>query len=244
LDTIGVYVTDANEQGHVMGHLVPPIPSSVAQAQQNPDSVAMRAADGCYMPFAIDTDAELQFPRFGFKVYHDRAETSYTGIARGTRPIIIGNDSPENVCNWDLPTGSTPCGAYFTGLSPQTSLDVVGRWVIEIFPGYADTQLSSLAGPSPAHDPLAIESYTAARRILPIAVPVVENGLGDWLRDVVDTVKDVVTNPAVVGVAKTIASATPMGRAALAAGEVVKQVKQAKKERKQKKKLIGLAQTK
>jgi hypothetical protein len=75
-------------------------------------------------------------------------------------------------------------GAYFQGLSPQTTFQLVTRVIIEVAPDIGNTSVLSLAHPSPAYDPLALEMLTRTMRELPTGVMVKENGLGDWFADV------------------------------------------------------------
>lgn len=72
-------------------------------------------------------------------------------------------------------------GAYFTGLSLQTTLNVTVNWYIERFPDPYETDLVVLAKPSPPYDPRAMELYTNCLMDMPPGVPVAENGLGDWI---------------------------------------------------------------
>jgi hypothetical protein len=84
-------------------------------------------------------------------------------------------------------------GAFFTGLSPGTSLTINWNVYIERFPSVLETDLVVLAKPSPEYCPMAFELYKAIAQHLPVGVPQKENGLGDWFRDAVSTVSDFIT---------------------------------------------------
>jgi hypothetical protein len=82
------------------------------------------------------------------------------------------------VCPYDI------SGAYFTGLSPQTTLTVDVRWYIERCPTIDEPSLVVLATPSPVYDPIALKIYSEAVHGLPVGVPVSENPLGEWFNKV------------------------------------------------------------
>ncbi len=71
-------------------------------------------------------------------------------------------------------------GAWFSGLSLQTTLTVAFNVLIERFPSQGQRDLVTLATPSPSYDPLALELYSRMIDRMPVGVMVQENGLGDW----------------------------------------------------------------
>lgn len=85
-------------------------------------------------------------------------------------------------------------GAYFQGLAPQSTLTLVTRVLLEIAPDLNNTSVISLAKPSPAYDPMALEFLARMAQTEPAGVMVKENGLGDWFE----------------GIASTLASAIPV----------------------------------
>lgn len=91
----------------------------------------------------------------------------------------------HNVQPWNL------AGAYFTGLSPTTTLTATAVWYIETFPNpITDRRLVTMASPSPAFDPAALEIYGRAMKYLPVGVMQGENPLGEWFTNVLDAVRD------------------------------------------------------
>jgi len=84
-------------------------------------------------------------------------------------------------------------GAFFEGLSSETTLTINWNVYIERFPSIMEPDLVVLAKPSPDYCPMAFEAYKAIAMELPVSVMQKENGLGDWFRDAVATVADVVT---------------------------------------------------
>jgi len=81
-------------------------------------------------------------------------------------------------------------GAYFTGLTPQSSLLINYTIYLERFPTFDDQDLIVLAKPPPERDDIALKFYSHASDQLPVGVPVKENGLGDWFKDVIGTASD------------------------------------------------------
>jgi hypothetical protein len=103
-------------------------------------------------------------------------------------------------------------GAYFSGLSNQTTLQVQLLRYYERFPSAtvdADQPLVVLAKPSCRFDPTALEAYSAMLRHIPTGVPARYNGLGDWFREAAETVRDIVS---------PVLSAIPLPMAQMGAG--------------------------
>jgi hypothetical protein len=84
-------------------------------------------------------------------------------------------------------------GCILTGLSNTTTLRIDAIWYIERFPDITQLDLVVLAQRAPEYDTQALQTYSHAIRKMPVAVPVAENGLGDWFKDVVSTVSDYVS---------------------------------------------------
>lgn len=78
-------------------------------------------------------------------------------------------------------------GAIFTGLSNSTTLTINWNVFIETFPGSDDQEILPLATPSAEFDPDVLDLYSRITVDLPVAVPVAENGLGDWFYDAAST---------------------------------------------------------
>jgi hypothetical protein len=84
-------------------------------------------------------------------------------------------------------------GAFFTGLNYQSTLTINWNIYIERFPSLYENDLIVLAKPSPSYDPMLFDVYKAISMEMPVGCMQKENGLGDWFRDAVSTVADVVT---------------------------------------------------
>jgi hypothetical protein len=141
----------------------------------------------------------------------------------GEVPIVFNKDVNGNYgYGWTdkFWTPFDPCGAYFTGLSLQTTLTITWHVFVERFPSFEDSDLIVLATPSPKYDPQALELYSAVMSEIPTGVMVKENGLGDWFREAVKIAEDVVTpalsmipHPAAQGIAKGLSFVTPVAKA-------------------------------
>jgi len=78
-------------------------------------------------------------------------------------------------------------GAIFSGLSDETTLILNQNAFIEKFPAVDDLEVLPLATPSAEYDPDVLDLYSRIVSDLPVAVPVRENGLGDWFFDAATT---------------------------------------------------------
>jgi hypothetical protein len=105
-------------------------------------------------------------------------------------PWDHGSDVLTNIPEYQSNYNSR--GAYFTGLSPQTSLTVFWNITIQTFPNYT-SPLASLARPSPYEDKVAQTAYSEILSRMPVGVKVKENGLGDWFTGSVASIIDTMT---------------------------------------------------
>jgi hypothetical protein len=118
-------------------------------------------------PFLAQTGATFSAPSSGDEFY----------IPSGNSMII-----PYNVG-----------GAYFTGLSQQSTLQLTVKYYIERFPDPFNTDLVVLAQPSAGFDPCALELYAHTISKMPVGVPQGMNSLGDWFKGVVNKVSSFAT---------------------------------------------------
>jgi len=117
-----------------------------------------------------------------------------TGAASGYTIFPNENGSTLNLAPLKLPWATFNMqGCILTGLSNSTTLRVDATWYIERFPDISQLDLVVLAQRAPEYDVQALQTYSHAIRKMPVAVPVAENGLGDWFKDVVSTVSDYVS---------------------------------------------------
>lgn len=142
-----------------------------------------------------------------FGNYSVSTETGVTN-ARGTDrslalSVLDGSGGTfDSVITWNIPLGypHTPPsvvdtnapfispfnvnGAYYTGLSSDTTLVVTAIWHVETNPATADARIMSLAHPSPPLDNCAMEVYAFIAYHLPAGVSVKDNAAGDWIQTI------------------------------------------------------------
>lgn len=121
-------------------------------------------------------------------------------IGNNTRcPVLYGTDgktatlSPSGSAFWpggqqailqpNAPSGFSPVQVFLTGLSPQSTITVTFRTIVEYFPSLGSVLLPN-ATPSPSFDPKALALYGAIIKNAPYAVPVGQNAAGDYFRKI------------------------------------------------------------
>lgn len=100
-------------------------------------------------------------------------------------------------------------GAFFTGLSKETTLTITVNTYVETFPA-PDDVLAPLARPSAEYDPEALKVFSHALNSLPVGVPADMNGFGDWFAGVVSKVADWVS-PALSAIPHPLAQGLSFG---------------------------------
>jgi len=81
-------------------------------------------------------------------------------------------------------------GAIFTGLNPLSTFVIDVVWIVEMFPGPAETDLLVLATPSCGFDFFALQLLDHVLSEMPVAVKAGENFAGDWFSAIVDKVAE------------------------------------------------------
>lgn len=112
--------------------------------------------------------------------------------------------------------------AMYTGLSPQSTLTVRVRFIIERFPNDQELDILVLATPTAAYDPIAIEIYSRLMRRLPSAVMFKQNANEDYWKSVLTKAADVVSGGLLMmphPLAKGAGAALGAARAVLAPDE-------------------------
>jgi hypothetical protein len=121
-------------------------------------------------------------------------------------------------------------GAYFTGLSPQTTLFVTWRVGLERLPAANKPTFLALAQPSATYDPNALVLYNLIANHLPPGCPQGWNDLGKWFNTIANIAKKVI--PAafpLVGTAQMILNSLGAPASAAALPEVIRGGQQAVK---------------
>lgn len=151
-------------------------PVNVGQAIILPGSKTWEAPKGAYVvPCMAETTNMPDQLANGARITVDNVGTYYPSIAvNGAAKIMTGGNLNAN-------SPFSMQGAFFQGLNPQAQLVVNVIYVVERFPSNNNLDLTTMARPSNAYDPRIIALYTEMCRSMPVGVPVVENGWGDWV---------------------------------------------------------------
>jgi len=169
-------------------------PNSQSAATLIPGSRQWTAEQGAYVVNRLET-CNIPVSEQGFPIqpFYDCGDVSTT-LNLGAVPTIgdgVNNTNAvfSNVF-WD---SFDQRGALFSGLSLQTTLTVNMMWLVERQPDPTISDLIVLTRPPPERDNIALDMYTHISDSLPTAVPVAENGLGDWFMDALSDVADFVS---------------------------------------------------
>jgi hypothetical protein len=169
------------------------VPHSPSEAITLPGSKQWEASEGCYVTAVMSDSIEpetitssVATVQRGLMVYDDPK----LAADRVWFPTVIGDLNAPVLAGSVLMSQYNNCGALFTGLSSQTSLQVTVHWFIERFPSNDNQELIVLARPSPAYDPQVLELYSRTAINLPTGTMVKNNDLGSWIKQVADTLQD------------------------------------------------------
>lgn len=174
-------------------------PATIAQAIKLVGSKQWEAKEGCYVVSTTNsTDMAVGNDNTAVILEFAASTRSAIGLTlSGQQPIPTGGWQFTAVYAAGMGlTDFNLSGAYFTGLSNQTTLQVSLMRYYERFPSAtvdSDQALVVLAKPSCRFDPTALEAYSAMLRHMPTGVPARMNGLGDWFREAAETVRDIVS---------------------------------------------------
>jgi hypothetical protein len=182
--------------GNYMLRVIPAPPIHVASASQL-GGLTWDAAEGALLPLHVRPEE----PKSPSSALQPAIVTTTAGFSLAnslrcfTQKAYV--TAPTN--NWShIPIDADICGAYFTGLSEETTLTVKLFLTFEFFPCYNDTANLAIARQSPEYDPKALECYCHIMSLLPVAAKADENAAGDWLKRVGEAVKVVANNVAKV----------------------------------------------
>jgi hypothetical protein len=169
----------------------PSIPSTTAGALLLYGSKQWKAADGCYCVNTFNTQEISENCANSIQpiVYLNTVNDSQ--VFMPTPPVAFSPGAGQFVAfDTSFWANINIAGAFFTGLSPSTTLIINYNIYIERFPSTLGGDLTVMAQPSPGYDPTVLELYAKAVRELPVGVPVCENDLGDWFSSAVSAVSD------------------------------------------------------
>lgn len=204
-------------------------PNTLAEAKIMPGAHTWAAQDGCYNTAKFQTDNPFQSAtqrNFTFSQNNDYAPTGsgyLTASPSSTNEdygsFASNNSMADGPSSFFAPTTHfsrmNTTGAYFTGLSSQTSLFVTWRVGIERLPSANRPMFLALAQPSAAYDPNALVLYNLVANALPPGCPQGYNDIGKWFSWIVSKAKQAI--PTVYPIVRTAAMvAGVLGRPLLA----------------------------
>lgn len=191
-------------------------PGTLAEAKLLPGTTQWKAADGCMM---VQTMSQMENPHtymepVGVICLVDESALNYnndpleplqcyteapTSIEEFKHTGEVASDGSEvntfyqaYALNKKIPFCSM--GAIATGLSSESTFTVNIIETIERAVSFNEKDIVVLGSVSPPKNPIALELYSTISRMLPVAVPVSENGLGDWFIGIVDSIVSTVSS--------------------------------------------------
>lgn len=222
-------------------------PTNASLAYVLPSSKQWTADKGVYSVFrqnGINNPIRMYDYRQRLYLQENTASTTLGVGGLATAPSTIGGGTTIIPVDggWDNFAFDSPfhtSGAYFSGLSNQTTLQVNLKLLIEVAPG-PSSPLVTVASPSPVYDPLALEMYSRAINSMPVSVPQTFNPAGEWWSGILSTIGDIAM-PALsaiglapVGMGVSAAAKMLSGVAAKADGSLVKFQEKQKERRREK----------
>jgi hypothetical protein len=216
--TIGNSDSSPTTIGTLSGVVCGAQPANIAEAMLLPGSRQWKAIEGSYQTHALHSN-NIPTEEGNCRSIFYRDSSMRVCLQNVTQSSIGGYttlaNSPSTLTKFDV------SGAYFTGLTPQTTFTVTWNLYVERFPSVNDSDLVVIANPSPAYDPVALEIYARAIRDLPVGVPVAENGLGDWFNSAIGEISKFVA-PVVQPAMKIMSMVPhPAAQAASMAGKML-----------------------
>lgn len=190
-------------------------PNTIAEAKIMPGSHTWPAQDGCYCTakFLSDNPFQSATQRNYILQQNNEVGDKLSGFQSGQQPDVgsfcspglIGNAWPACKSAYGTVLGpgfkATPsthfsrmstAGAYFTGLSPETTLFVTWRVVLERLPAANKPTFLALAQPSATFDPNALALYNLIANHLPPGCPQGWNDLGKWFEMIATAARRVI----------------------------------------------------
>lgn len=206
-------------------------PNNLAEAKIMPGSHSWAAQDGCYNTAKFQSVNQFQaVTRRPFVVAQNNLSAeSASGYFDGTHGSFVSDESlglfvqaPSDIDPYGPGVAGrysgpvhfsqmNTTGAYFTGLSNQTTLFVTWRVGIERLPAANKPAFLALSQPSATYDPNALVLYNLVANVLPPGCPQGYNDAGKWFRWISDAAQKSI--PTVYPIVRTAAMlANSMGR--------------------------------
>jgi hypothetical protein len=164
-------------------------PQTPSAALAFSDSTQWNAEKGAYIPCALQSmDLPYNANTYTLPAY-------YNGLPSDLQVVTPSIPLINNVYNV-LPrlwTEFAMSGAVLTGLSNSTTLTVNWNVIYEIQAAGQSTLLENIATPSPPLDLKAMRMLSMLHHLLPVAVEVDRNALGDWIASAAAKMQSVIS---------------------------------------------------
>jgi hypothetical protein len=185
-------------------------PYLLGQAMDLPGSIQWDAEKGVYIvPTFIDEENKPDDLR-PMTIVNVDTESTYPWvplIVTDSNTVSFKGDTNLDSCeNTQIPISLS--GAFFTGLSPQTTLVANLTYYVEQFPSFG-SPMHRISSPSCPEDFAALELYSKVARVMPTGVEVNDNFLGSFVQGLANVMRTVArVAPTVARVARGIGTAS------------------------------------
>lgn len=178
-------------------------PDTLAEAMLLPGTRQWEAKDGVYsvVPFTSKPNTASYGTTTAPAIYRDSTYNPAPGsVTPGGNymniltPTITSGNHLSFPFSKVAPVHSK--GAIITGMAATSRYTINVNFFVESFPDLSDQSTLLLATPSAQYDPVALEIISQITKELPIAVPVSENGFGDWFAGIVADIAPVLSGVA------------------------------------------------
>jgi len=166
-------------------------PNTISEAQNSPGSQTWNAEFGSYCVCTQSAmDNALTMPMFHEPIMFE-TPPNLTSNVRAIFNAGLANET-NNPTVYHL--NNMDCsGAWYTGLSPDSTFTVTVCMYIEMIPDPSNKLLVSMSNPMAAYDPDALELLARCYTQLPVACPKGDNDAGDFFRKVLGIIGKVGT---------------------------------------------------
>jgi hypothetical protein len=213
-DAVGTPVDVYHQNGNVMMLSRTPTvrspPATLDQAALIPNAVTWNAKKGSYSVLVPDSEESLKFKspvpmnvaflstESSAGEYQDDATTAklvgWSGYNIWGRDPGMPHENGHLAADANQTNGFLNSGVYYAGLDQASTLTIVARFIIERAPS-PNSELVSIARPTPSPDPCLWPILKLTLAQLPPACPVDENFLGKYVKKAADVVGEILEHP-------------------------------------------------
>lgn len=162
-------------------------PVNVGEAMLLRGTVVREAQDGAYVPVTMCSSDNDFKTRRGMPLSFRYGDIEGAPIITNIPTVSSTTGQFGDDCSIEEAPFDT-CGAYFTGLSLSTTLQLTVRFYVEKVPAPYDSALVVLTRPAPPMDPVALEIYKRIIADLPPGTALADNASGDWWKTICNIV--------------------------------------------------------